>query len=252
MRLALRRFRHDLAGLLVVCCILGGAIGLVGWYYLTHPNHVYNTYPEFIFRQRDCEGFSLSACWSRTPWEREQLVYLVVGRSDLGVDGFSTQCIMFSPWDSPRADETDLHPLGLFLHGNRAIAPAGERFWFMLAKIPDEAEAARSDATHGVFHTICDVRALRGTAGPDANLTVAQFKVLERLPLWKGKVRPELMRQLAEFCKAYQKRRHANPKAYPQLLLDEELAVEIDKRSRGTGEPREPGPGAGSTIDTKP
>jgi hypothetical protein len=195
------RMELDVATFIVACCGVGAALGgLLVWYCLTHPLYVYDTCPEFIARKRSCDGFQLTARWSKTPWEREQLLY-VLAEADIEVPGHARpRAYGDLPESAPATDRVDCHPLAIYVRGKRAEPPAAERVWVYLPGIPD------------------DVRAISGTAGPESNLTIADFESLERTHLWKETIRPRLIGELVAFCDNYQNKRRDDPGAYPPSI----------------------------------
>jgi hypothetical protein len=176
---------------------------------LTHPKHVYFEFHDFGCTNSPLDGFEIHAHWTKAPWEREQLLYLLV-TSGVYVNG-CTETVMFggSPDSPPDDDSVQCHRVGLFVRGKRAEGPAGERIWIYLPGTPN------------------DVRAIPWTAGPEANLTSSDFHQLGNLPFWKEKLRPRLVHELANFCKEYQEKRRRNPTRYPELYYSRHHGLDL-------------------------
>jgi hypothetical protein len=197
-----------LLAFMMACFAVIGAILFLGVRFM--PHRVYVTFPEYRHRQRSCDGFTFRAYWWRTPWDGEQLVYLVAA-APVTISG-QTPIIPFAEvsYDPPSDRAIVLHPLGIFVRGKRAEPPAAERVWLYLPGISD------------------DVRAVPGTAGPETNVTMAEFEKLECLPVWKNKIRPQLIRELAAFCNDYQRKRRRDPADYPELRVGKDVRAELE------------------------
>jgi hypothetical protein len=69
----------------------------------------------------------------------------------------------------------------------------------------------------GVLRLKEGVRVVPGTAGANADLTIAEFGNLESLPLWKNRIRPEILFASARFLMK-QARNSASPKDWAQRM----------------------------------
>jgi len=157
-----RPWRIRLSWLLAIWLVGGALLGFWLRSYMNEPKH----HTEW----RAVGGFKVRSMWEQRYREPERLVYIIAYPRANHYGGGTSP----SMYDTPGKQGVEIHPLGLMVKGDNRTIGSNVKVWLYLPIHPDG-----------------DIRPLEETLNyPE--LTRADFRNLEALPVWKEVVLPAL------------------------------------------------------------